>query len=140
MPKYRKVAGRFNVWELTSFISDVNREIQKGERRNRLKATRYITKQLKKEVAEKYGKGNLYEGIDYVHYDDLSKFGFTKPAQHAHLVEFGTDERFVKNYRGHKGISKSVGKMPKDKPVFRPVVRREALKVGEILAEPFIKE
>ena len=139
MPKYRKISGRANVWELTSYIADVNREIQKGERRNRLKATRYITKKLKQEVKNKYGEGNLYKGIDYVHYDDLSKFGFTKPAQHAHLIEFGTDERFVKNYRGHKGVYKSVGRMKNDKPVFRPVVLREAANVGKILAEPFIK-
>lgn len=139
MPKYRKIAGRANVWELTSYVADVNREIQKGERRNRLKATRYITKKLKQEVKNKYGEGNLYKGIDYVHYDDLSKFGFTKPAQHAHLIEFGTDERFVKNYRGQKGVYKSVGRMKDDKPVFRPVVIREAANVGKILAEPFIK-
>lgn len=133
MPKTRRIG---NVY-YTSFFDEVNKQLNKGEKRNRLKAVRYLARKLRLEIKKEYGKNDLYEGIDYDHGETISRFGYTKPAYHAHLIEFGTDERFVKNWR-KTGKGKSVGRMPK-KPIFIPFIQKEADNVGSILAEPWVK-
>ena len=46
-----------------------------------------------------------------------------KKGSHAPLIEYGTDERFVQNYRGHEGVEVSVGKIT-GKPIAKPVFKR----------------
>lgn len=63
-------------------------------------------------------QGNLQKGTvigyDGQDRDNLNyvKVGFAAPAQHAHLLEFGTRVRTVKNYRGHRGKSQTSGAVP----------------------------
>lgn len=137
MPKFRKIPGVENVWSFSSNIDKINKEIAKGERRNRLKATRHMVSALKKRVKKEYGEGNLYEGIGLVHYKDLSKFGFKRPAQHAHLIEFGTDERFVKKWL-KTNMPHAVGYMKKN-PIFKETVLKEQGAVKAILSQPWVK-
>lgn len=120
----------------TSYLNKQWKEIEKGEYEQRKKAAKYLTKELKNEVKKRYGGGDLLEGVAMKNYKTISKVGFGKPAYHAHLIEFGTDIRFVKNYRGTKGLKHSVGRIKAD-PILEPVMKREANRVFEILSEPW---
>jgi hypothetical protein len=80
--------------------------------------------------------GNLVKGILYVNDDKHheSKVGVGPPAHHAHLMEFGTQNRTVLNYRGVKGKQKNVGRVLPH-PFVQPTFEEEAGAVKEILSE-----
>jgi len=64
------------------------------------------TKNLFKSVTSKVwiiARKNLVKGA--VFYSQVGN----KKGSHANWIEYGTNERFVKNYRGHEGVSVSVG-------------------------------
>lgn len=124
------------VFKFKSYFDEINREIDQGELRNRKKAVRYVARKLKQQVKRNFGKGSLYEGVGYEDGPVESKVGYRHPAQHAHLVEFGTDKRFVYNYKGQPGIGKPIGPMPKI-PTLLPVLEQQKEKVREILSEPW---
>lgn len=127
-----------NVWTFKGYGAEINRQMIQGEKRNRRKAVSYLSRKLRLEVKKRWGKNNLYEGIGHVTYERESRVGFHKPAQHAHLLEFGTDQRFVKNYMGKDGVVVSSG-AAEPKPFFRPLLQREKGKVEDILSEPWVK-
>lgn len=120
----------------TSSLNSQWKEIEKGEYEQRKKAAKYLKKKLKEDVKRKYGAGDLSDGVAHVNYKTFSKVGFTKPAYHAHLLEFGTDIRFARNYLGHKGLQHTTGRIIAD-PILKPVIQREADKVFEIMSEPW---
>jgi hypothetical protein len=126
-----------NAFKFKSYYDEINKEIDKGELRNRKKAVRYVARKLKLQVKRNFGKGNLYEGVGYEDGTIESKVGYKAPAQHAHLVEFGTDERFIRNYKGQPGAIVSAGTMPKI-PTLLPVIEQQKDKVTEILSEPWL--
>lgn len=126
--------GRFT---FISLFDEVNREIRKGEKRNRARAVAHVARQLRKAIAERYGKGNLYKGVGTVNDEIESQVGYHHPAQHAHLIEFGTDRRFVENWM-KSGKSKDVNVMRKN-PIFRPILEQEKGKVKEYLSKPWVE-
>jgi hypothetical protein len=112
-------------------------DMKKFELRNRKKAVRYFIKRLKAVVRKRYGKeSDLFKGIGFIHRKKYSKAGFGRPAYHAHLIEFGTDERFVQNYMGNVGQIKDVGKIKKN-PILSPVINSTKDKIIDILSEPW---
>lgn len=117
-----------------SYLQDVIKEIDKINTKNRKKAAAHVKKALRKKVAERFGiSGNLYKGVDRYNGKESSFVGFMSPAQHAHLIEFGTDERFIKNYHGKQGVVVSSGRMPK-RPLLQPVFDEEAEAVKRIMS------
>ena len=125
-----------HVFEFRENFDKINRELEKGEQRNRKKAVRYIARKMRQVIKRRYGKGNLYEGVGVYDYHDESRVGYRRPAQHAHLLELGTDTRFVKNYRG-SGKSKNVG-FVKAEPILIELLKTERLKVEQIMSEPWV--
>lgn len=75
---------------------------------------------LRKSIRKVSGGGKNSAGLK----DDLRirVVAGGKTAPHAHLVEFGTAERTVKNYFGHQGVEVNVGAAPA-KPFFYPAYR-----------------
>lgn len=126
--------GRFS---FISLFDEVNRELYKGEKRNRAKAVSHVARKLRQEIKARYGKGNLYKGVGTANEETQSQVGYHHPAQHAHLIEFGTDQRFVQNWM-RTGRAKDVGSMKK-RPLFVPILERETPKVKEILSQPWVE-
>lgn len=117
----------------------INKELEKAEKESRENAARALGKKLKKEVLSLYGTGDLSKGSGAIERrKQVTKVGFKKPAYHAHLIEYGTDERFVKNYLGTKGKEVSVGKMP-ERPFFSEFIEREAESTGRLMQKTFVK-
>lgn len=127
-----------------SFVKDIIKDLEKSEKRLRTKAAIHLRTKMKEKVSKKEtslpgnppGKdsGDLIRGIMYVHDGDETKVGVGPPAYHAHLMEFGTAGRIVKNYRGHKGVEKNVGRVL-PRPFVQPTFEEEAATVVEILSE-----
>lgn len=63
--------------------------------------------------------------------------GMGPPAHHAHLLEFGTVPRTVKNYMGKKGKAVSSGRVL-PRPFMRPTFEEEAENVENILSKPWL--
>jgi HK97 gp10 family phage protein len=132
-----------------SFINSVIRDMEKAEEKLLDKAAAYLRDKLKAKVKNKGvsvpgnppGKqsGDLIKGIKFVRADSGASrlVGFGKPASHAHLLEFGTGPRVVKNFRGHKGVTKDVGPMA-PRPFMVPTFEEEAQNVENILSENWI--
>lgn len=123
-------------FKFKSYFNEINNEIDRGEFRNRKKAVRYVAMKLKQQVKKNFGKGDLYKGVGFEDGPVESKVGYRHPAQHAHLVEFGTDNRFILNYKGKKKNIKPIKPMPKI-PTLLPVLEREVVNVRNILSEPW---
>lgn len=128
----------YKIFKYKSLVKEFNAELEAGTKRNVRAAALYVKKRLKQNIKKKFGKGELWEGVAVNHEKTRSLVGYTKPASHAHLVEFGTDRRFVKNWFGHKGLSFEVGAMP-PKPVLIPTINNSVNQVEKILGEPLIK-
>lgn len=119
------------------FISNFNsvtKKIENTERKVRKKASSYLKKKLKQKVKKKYGNGNLYKGVYKKDLINISLIGFGPPAHHAHLIEFGTDARFIKKYHGKPGVKVSSGRMIAD-PILETVFEEENIKIEEILSK-----
>jgi len=116
-----------------SYFDKVEKEMYKYERKNRIKATKYLKKQLKKETASIFGaKSDLTKGVGSKHARYSSYVGFGYPAYHAHLIEFGTDKRFAK--KGPGSGPKGTGHVKANPWVFR-TFEANALAVMKILQE-----
>jgi len=79
----------------------------------------------------------MLDGVYHKNEKKRSLVGYGPDAYHAHLIEFGTDQRFVKNYRGKPGVRKGVGRMEK-RPILQPVLESEAGAVKRILSETWV--
>ena len=131
-----------------SFIKEVIRDLEESQSKALDKAAAYLRDKLKAKVRNKGvskpgsppGKqtGSLIKGIKFVRQDAISRLvGFGKPASYAHLLEFGTGPRIVKNYRGKKGVTKDVGPMA-PRPFMVPTFEEEAENVDNILSEKWL--
>jgi HK97 gp10 family phage protein len=118
-----------------SFIGDVFKDIKTIEKEALKAASKHVQKKMKEKVkAIGIGKrtGNLLKGIKYDIRDSDSAFvGVGPPAYHAHLIEFGTLDRWTK-----KGTYK--GKVTK-KPFIIPTLEEESEAVRNIMAGGFSK-
>lgn len=130
------------------FIAQIINDLEKAQGKALDKAAAYLRGKLKDKVRNKgvsspgnppgQQSGDLIKGIKFVRDgDDKRLVGFGPPAYHAHLLEFGTGPRIVKNYRGHKGVTKDVGAMA-PRPFMIPTFEEESGAVEQILSENWI--
>lgn len=138
-----------------SIISNVIDDIENTAERRVMKAAVYLRKKVLESARATFPRvtGDLFSGIAAegrkgvdVHHFNMNSgelkmgrayaiVGFTRPAYHAHLLEFGTKERTVRNAFGKPGVEMKVGKVTA-KPFFEPTLDREAGNVEEILSSP----
>jgi HK97 gp10 family phage protein len=80
--------------------------------------------------------GNLIKGVIFTRNPGKRFVGMGKPAYHAHLLEFGTGPRTVKNYRG-KGVAVAVGSVA-PRPFLIPTFEEEKENVKKLLSETWL--
>ncbi len=118
----------------------IGNEIYREEMARMEKAGDMLINEMKSELNRlgiKKQTGNLIKGLKKKRQDASVLVGAMAPAYHAHFIEFGTSERFVQNYRGHKGVVKFVGAV-KATPFILPTFERKKEEVKQILSEPII--
>lgn len=142
-----------------NIISKVADDIDRIGTQRVMQSARYIRKKIVESAKATYPKrsGDLFKGVaaegreggqSVHHYNTRSGrgragkayavVGMTAPAYHAHLLEFGTKDRIVKNSFGRKGVKMNVGRV-KARPFVEPVFEREAGAVEQILSGTWIK-
>jgi HK97 gp10 family phage protein len=129
-----------------SMIKQVIRDLDKAESQKLDKAASYLRNKMREKVSKKVRSkpgdppglqsGNLKKGIKFVREPGKRLVGVGRPASHAHLLEFGTGPRYVKNYRGKGGV-KFVGAV-QPRPFMIPTFEAEKENVEKILSEPWI--
>jgi len=129
-----------------SKIREVCADLDKAQERELDKAAAYLRQKLKDKVSKKRislpgeppgrQSGNLKKGIKFTREPGNRFIGVGSPAQHAHLLEFGTGPRLVKNYRG-KGMSKLVGPQA-PRPFIIPTFEEESDNIKKILSEQWL--
>jgi HK97 gp10 family phage protein len=129
-----------------SKISQVCRDLDKAQDRQLDRAAGYLRQKLKDKASKKetaqpgdppgMNSGDLKKGIKFTREPGKRLVGVGRPAHHAHLLEFGTGPRLVKNYRG-KGSPKMVGPQA-PRPFMIPTFEEEKGNVEKILSEPWI--
>ena len=135
---------------LKSFINEVSRDLEAAEGKVRTKAAQHLVKKMKAKVSDVYFKGfhsqageppgkisgDLRKGIGYLNEkaQHQTKVGVGPPAYYAHMLEFGTAERFVSTKGGKK---RSVGRVL-PRPFVYPTFEQEADAVKDILSEKWV--
>ncbi len=81
-----------NQFKFTSLFDEVEKDLEKGERKQRRKATNHFKKALRRKIKSKglVDKGNLLKGVKHDEYSETHLVGIAAPGFHAHLHEFGT--------------------------------------------------
>lgn len=140
-----------------NIISKVADDIEREGSKRVMQAARYVRGKIVQSARANYPKrsGDLFKGVAAEgrgeqlhgfgiiagHRSKVSTYavvGMTAPAYHAHLLEFGTKQRTVKNAFGHKGVTMNVGRV-KAKPFVEPVFENEAGAVEQILSGTWVK-
>lgn len=135
------MAGKWNEFTIKSYIKDIEKEIQQAEREKLKKAAQHVHKKIRDKIkhrrisqpGEPPGRysGNLYKGIGYSVGKDEAIVGTKPPANHAHLLEFGTEQRTVKK------TGKDAGKVVA-RPFLLPTFDEEKETVKNILSEKWV--
>jgi hypothetical protein len=136
-----------NKFSVKRYVNQIVRDLDRVQEERLTKAAVFLRTGLKNEVGKKIGtwphvsrpgeapfkqSGDLQEGITFTREPGKRFVGFTRPASHAHLLEFGTGPRTVKNYEGKPGVTKDVGPMAA-RPFFLPTFDREEETLKNIL-------
>ena len=125
-----------------SYLKEVEKDIEKAERKRIQAGAKHLVKVMKQKVNTKGrsapgqapGKqsGSLKKGIGYKVIDkDLALVGASAPGYVLHLMELGTKER-----RQAK-TSRKTGKI-KPRPFMMPTFREEATEVERIMSEAWL--
>lgn len=148
--------GRKPIGTFKSNLNAINRQIREGVLKNEIKTAKMYVKELKKAVGDEYFEGyrsiageppakqsgRLQKGIGFAynrHAQDIeTQVGFHRPAYHAHLMEFGTDARYQKNYK-KKPLKKLkfVGYVA-PRPFFVKTMVAHLDKAKQLLSEPVL--
>ena len=127
-----------------NFSKSIITDFKKKEKSATTKAAQHVKKKMKEKVSnsglsqpgQPPGKdtGDLQKGIDYQPISHAVLVGVGPPAYHAHLLEFGTQMRTVKNYHGKDGVQVSSGRV-EPRPFVFPTFEEETPEVERILSE-----
>ena len=130
MYKNRRITGRSLKFE--SFMGDIDKELQRISRKRRTEAAAHVKKKLKQKTTQRFGAGSgITEGVGSKHMKSVSLVGIGPPGQHAHLIEFGTDDRY---HLSGKRKGRYTGHINAD-PFVEPVYRAEASTVRKIMTK-----
>jgi HK97 gp10 family phage protein len=129
-----------------SKISKVINDLDKAQEKQLDRAATHLRNKLKEKVSKKIvskpgdppglHSGNLKKGIKFTREPGKRFVGVGRPASHAHLLEFGTGPRIVKNYYGKAGPV-AVGAVA-PRPFMIPTFEEEKDAVEKILSEEWI--
>jgi hypothetical protein len=116
------------------FITD----LEKYEKKVRAKASVHLVKKIKAKAERMFNQqdtGRLIKGIKSTNGPDHSLVGAGPSAYHAHIFEFGTDQRFVKTSKG-KALKKAraTGSV-RPRPFILPTFAEELGELKKILGE-----
>lgn len=128
---------RKNKFTYKSFVDDVFKDIVKAEKEVLREAAKHVRKKMKKKVSKKAQSlpgmppgivtRDLKKGIKFQIADrDHAFVGLSAPAQHGHLLEFGTKIRYTK-----KGVKKG---QVLARPFVRPTFEEETEAVKRIMS------
>jgi hypothetical protein len=127
-----------------SFIPQVIKDLEKAQEKQLDECARYMKKKTIEKIKSKFEKrtGDLIKGVKTGRRgkDVDSSYrivGFGPPAQHAHLLEFGTVPRTIKNYMGRKGVSVLAGQV-KATHFFAEVFEEEKQPIENILSKQWV--
>jgi len=96
--KVRKASG--NILNYESFMGDISKDLHRYAKDAVRKAGKHVKSKLKQKSTQKFGaSSNITKGIGSKFLKTTSIVGVGPPAHAAHLIEFGTDDRFQKS--GH---------------------------------------
>lgn len=113
-----------------SYVDEIKKDLEKEQKKKINKAAGYVQRKLKRKATQRFGKNsNITKGVARKTLKNAALVGIGPPGFAAHLVEFGTDERFTKkgDPKGHI----------KANPFVLPTFEEEASEVIKIL-ERFI--
>jgi hypothetical protein len=119
-PKLEFTKPRSNA-KFTSYISGIQKEIDKISSEKTRDASEYLVDKIRTKISgttrslpgrpPATSSGSLIKGVAYKKTSPTTALvGFVPPAQHAHLMEFGTKTRVNKSYIKINPISKKVRK------------------------------
>jgi len=114
-----------------SYIRRINKDLAKEERLKISKAADFLKQKLKEKIEILYGKASdLYKGAASSKSKSFAKVGMGRPAYHAHLLEFGTDDRYTKTgkFSGHVA----------PRPFVFPTFEENADEVEKIISETWL--
>lgn len=127
--------------KFTSYLKSIESDLRKSQKRALKRAALHLKKKVREKLrnvspsapGQPPGKvsGDLLKGIGTKSLKDSELIGAGPPAQHAHLLEFGTKDRTVKK------SGKMVGHV-KPRPFLGPTFEAEAENVKEILSEKWL--
>jgi hypothetical protein len=127
-----------------SFIPQVIKDLEKAQEKQLDECAKHMKKKTIKKIKSKFKKrtGDLIKGVKTGRRgkDVDSSYrivGFGPPAHQAHLLEFGTAPRTVKNYQGRKGVAVQVGQV-KATHFFREVFEEEVQPIENILSKQWV--
>jgi HK97 gp10 family phage protein len=119
----QKMASSF---KFKSFIKEIDKKMDKEERHARTEAAKHVRKRLKDVSISRFGRNsNITKGIGYKNLKKSTVVGVGTPGNHAHLIEFGTDDRYTK-------AGKPAGHVTAN-PFVIPTFEEEKDKIIEIL-------
>lgn len=133
---------KLNTFKLDSFGKEFEKELNKGEKRQRMKAVKVFKEAVYSEIVAKglVEEGNLLEGVAQADYTHATLVGMAPPAFHALMVELGSyvsGERFTKGKGKERTGIRSTGVM-RARPFFLPAFRKALPEMQKILTEEWV--
>ena len=126
---------KLNTFKLESFGKEFEKELNKGERRQRMKAVKVFKDAVEQEILANLDRdGHLLKGLTQTDYTHATLVGIGPPAYHALIVELGS---YVSGVRKSKKTGKESGVMPA-KPFFLPAFRKALPEMQKILQEEWL--
>ncbi len=134
-----------------SFYSEIEKAIkyiEKGEFNARKRAAQHLRRKMRQKVSSKTksapgnppgrGTGNLRKGIIYINGKQKTKVGVGPPAYHAHILEFGSEERYVKTSNKKKLAKPKYAGRVLPRPFVFPTFDEERATVERIMSETWV--
>jgi len=133
---------KLNTFKLESFGKEFEKELNKGERRQRMKAVKVFKDAVSNEIVGRglVEDGDLLQGLSQADYTHATLVGMGAPAFHALIVELGSyvsGERFTKGKGRERTGIRSTGVM-RARPFFLPAFRKALPEMQKILQEAWL--
>lgn len=126
--------GKFKL-KYTSFLDEIEKDFKKEEKAARAVAAKHLRKKLKEKTVERFGTdSNITKGVRMQNLKHISLVGIGPPGYQAHLIEFGTDERYQKSGKPTGQITSRRKHGPRNNAFVMPTFNEETKAIMEILS------